>query len=452
MNTNVSQKLSLRTKLAYGIGVAGDKSINTIIMYFAMFYFTDIFGIAPAVAGTMILVARLWDAINDPMIGIVIDRTNTSKGKARPYILYGSFAVVAFLILIFYGPSLSQTGRNIWIYVTYIGLGMSRTVTLVALLTLMPRLTKNSLEQVSLSSTFLIGTSAGGLVASSLWMTAVTKLGKGDVVLGYRLAAVAFGITALLCYFICYFNTKEIEVEETKEKEKIKILDALKIAAKNGQFLILAAINLISGIGLGIYSGALVYYIMNNIQRPDLVSVSLPITLGTMFLASITSTYILKRIDRKKGLIISFIIIIVVTLIRIITKDSSPTLMLINMGIVGLFYGYYTVFNLPMLIDSMDYGELKTGKRLEGVIMSAYSMQAKMGAGIGGALFGFILERIGYDSEVVQQSGQALNGLFHSAVTSYIITFGLCLFLILFYKLNNKKMQEVRNELAQKRS
>lgn len=280
MTTLNNGKLSLRSKLSFAGLAGGNTIINYIFIYFIMIYFTDVFGISPAVAGTLLLIARIWDAVNDPIAGIIIDKTKSSKGKARPYLLYLAIPTAIFLVLTFTTPNLTNTGKLIWAYVTYIGLGMCLTITMIATLTLMPRMTKNPIERVGLSAYYYIGSSIFGIVVAGVFMPLVAKLGKGNIAQGYQLTATAFGIIILVFLLGC-FNTREIENDENDKEKKNTVSEMLKSILRNPPFIILAIIGLVTGISGGLFSGSLMYYM----KRPDLIPVFMPVYMIMMIVA-----------------------------------------------------------------------------------------------------------------------------------------------------------------------
>lgn len=446
------RKLNFKTKFAFGLGAGGVSVINQLLLYYALFYFTDVSGISPAVAGTIILVARIWDAINDPMCGYIIDRTKTKKGKARPYLLWGAVPMALFLVLTFTTPNFGPIGRVIWVAFTYVGLGMALTVTFIAVLTLITRLTTNAVERVKLSSAYLVGGTGVTLVVTSLWMTMIEKFGNGNLAKGYQTTAIIVGVLCGALVLITYFFTEEISVDEDENAPKVGLGTALKAAFGNSQFLIIAAVALVIGIENGLVESAYVYYLTYNLGREDLMGLIIPLSIGFMLIASLTAGPIAKKVSKKTGIIVSFAVIVVVYLIRLVTHDASITFLVASFAIVGICTGYFNVLLLSILTDCMDYGELKTGITNEGLIMSAFTFQQKLGMGVGSAVLGFILENSGYVESAAQQSESALKALFNCSVTIALVTYVACMVPLFFYKLTEKKMEEVRAELEQRKA
>lgn len=444
---DTTSNLKAKTKFGLLFGAGGFMLITTMVGYFVMMYFTDVLGISAAAAGLLILSSRIWDAVNDPMAGVIIDRTNTKDGKARPYIKYGAIFLALFTILLFSSPNFSETGKLIWAYFTYIGYGMSVTIVGLALVTLIPRMSNTVKKKTTLTSFYYIGVSVFSVIASFACMPLVKIFGKGDLGLGFRNTAMLFSFFALVALWFCFANVREIETE-TKYKEKYSLRVIFSAIIKNKPFLIMAVNGLIMGIGGGIFSASLVYYLRYYMQRPDLISIFMPIFFITTIVASLSSNFVLKRVGKKNSLILGGLITIVFITIRVITKDSNPVFLLILLAIAGLAIGLRNVAVTASLTDTISYGQYKTGVKLESIIMSASTFNSKMGRGIGIGIFGFMLDASGYVPNAAIQTESALKMLFHANVTSFLIAFVLVTILLLFYPLTTKKIKEIEVALS----
>lgn len=446
------EKLSIISKLSFAGMSGASEIINYVFLYIIMVFYTDVFGISPGVAGTLLLVARMWDAINDVLVGIIIDRTNSKRGKARPYIFYLAVPTAIFFVLTLTTPDLSYTGKIIWAYVTYIGLGMCITFTIIATLTMLPRMTKNSLEKVSLSAYYSVGTTFFTLLASALWFPLVSMFGGNDTAKGYQVTALVFSVLVIALFYLGYFKCKEVDDLPRESKEKVKskhtVGEMLRAALSNSQLLLMAVMGLVSGIGGGFFTGSLIYYLTYNLNRPDLVSVFMPIIIIMMVVSSFTTRKLADLFGKKKAMVIMNAIYVIILVIRFISADSSITLLFVLLVFAGFCSGTLNILFIAMLTDTMLYGEDKTGIKLEGVGMAAFTFQTKMGAGISGALLGFMLEKSGYVANVVNQSEATLSVLFNANITFYLISRIICLALLYFYRLNDEELRRIEEKIA----
>lgn len=444
-------------KIGQMTGATGYTIIQTMFASFTMIFYTTVFGINPAVIGTMMFVARVWDAINDPMMGAIIDKTNTKWGKARPYIIGGAVPLGLFLIMVFTAPQMSNTGKIIWAYVGYIGLGMAMTVVQTGMFTLMPRITKNPQEIVSLNTWYMVGANGAAIVVGLLLIPLLTYFSgpEGNTAAGYQKMAILFALVSIVCFWILGFGTKEkITVSEEGQKPpKITFAQMWKSVAKNDQLLIMCIIGLAGGLFSGIQQGSNVMYITFNLKDPNILTRMMPLSSAAAIIGTVITPKLVEKFGKEKTLYVSIVLGAIFAGARIITHDSNVDVMIILNTASLFFMSIYSVMFIPLLTDTIEYGVWKTGERLEGIVMTAYTFQGKFGLGLGGAIIGWALSSSGFVETAAEQSEAVQNVLFHGAVTSNFISFA-SLFVLLFfcYKLNDKRMTEIRADLAEGKS
>lgn len=182
-------------RMFYGVGEFGQQlSVLTLNLYLLYFY-TNVLGISGKAAGILMLVARIWDAINDPMMGMIIDNTHSKHGKCRPYLLYCAVPAGLFLFLTFFAPNLSNTGKLVWAYVTYIGQGMLYTATGISYTSLMSRISDKPMDRVALNQSRAFISMFAAIVISSLTLKLIEGVGGGNERLGFMLDAVGYDET-----------------------------------------------------------------------------------------------------------------------------------------------------------------------------------------------------------------------------------------------------------------
>lgn len=236
MNTNM--KVGLGEKIGYGIGDLACNLIFSTATSYLMYYYTDIAKITATSVATLFLVARIWDAINDPIMGMIVDKTNTRFGKFRPYILFGSIFLAIFAFLCYVVPTnMSSTGKLIYAYITYIGLGMSYTLVNLPYSALTSAMSNDTEERTKITTVRMIFAVLSGVVVAQVW-NLVDIFGKGNETVGYRYTTGLMGIVSIVLFAVCFFSTKErVYIENKKEEKKHSLFD-------NNYYCIYAYINM----------------------------------------------------------------------------------------------------------------------------------------------------------------------------------------------------------------
>ena len=204
-----TRPLSFTEKVGYGLG---DMASNFYLGFFGLFllyYYTDVFGISPAAAATMLLVTKIVDAVSDPAMGLIADRTNTRWGKYRPYLLFGAIPYALLGILLFLGPELSDLGKLIFAYVTYTMVMLAFTAVNVPYSALLAVISPVAEERTKATQFRFIFASIGTLSVGALATPLVGWLGGGDELLGFRLTILLFAVLSVLLFWITFFTTKE---------------------------------------------------------------------------------------------------------------------------------------------------------------------------------------------------------------------------------------------------
>ena len=225
---NAEQKLSIKEKVGYGLGDFAANTVFQTVMIFLLFFYTDIFGIPAAAVGTLFLLARIWDAVNDPLMGAVADRTKSKYGRFRPWIKWTAIPFGVLAVLMFTTPDLSVNGKIIYAYVTYILMMMIYTANNIPYGALSGVMTSDSVERTSLNSyRFVLGQSAA-LMVQGATLPLIAFFGMGDKALGYQLTMALFALIAIGMFYVTFYTTKEriipVQTESTPIKEDLKDL------------------------------------------------------------------------------------------------------------------------------------------------------------------------------------------------------------------------------------
>lgn len=410
---------------------------------YLMIFYTDTFGISAAAVGTLFLVARIVDAFDGPFWGIMIDHTHTKWGKSRPYWLWFSIPFAVFCVLVFTTPNLSLTGKLVWAYITYIGVDVLYSAVNIPITSILPSLTSNPQERVTLSTIRQFMGTAGAAIITGITLTMVAFFGGGSTTSahGWFIWALIVGIVVVLIFAVVFKNTKE-RVQTKSSRQSIPIKESLKALKRNWPWAIIIFINFIYWMGMQTRSQVTVYFFKYNMNNAGLASFVLSlqfVSLLAVVLTPLTSKLIGKRNTMLAGMIMA---VAGQLLLSVGTTHLSVTIIIIATIIGYLGTGYVSGLIAVMLADAVDYGEWKNGVRAEGIVTSFSSFSAKLGMGIGGVITGWILSVTGYVANKTQ-SAASLHGIEMNYIWVPLLGFALSAIALMFYHVDSieKKMQ-----------
>lgn len=443
--------LSKKDIACYGI-FGGGGFLLSYMMFgsLILYYFTDILGISMASAGVLLLVARIWDGINDPLMGLLIDKTHTRWGKNRPYIFMGGILMAIFTVLLFTRPAVESEGARLgWAYFTYIGYGMTYTMCTMSMGSLPSRLTTDRQGVAKLSSAFFAGTGVMSVVASFLLMTIITTFAgpDGDMAKGYQRTAIVAGLIVLVFSVLLSVLVKERGLEG-ENPAQIKLWPAIKAACTNKSFLGFLISEAIVLFGYYLSAGAIIYYCIYNLGGQDHYTPLLVCEYAMPLIAAFLVPFLLsKKVDYRKIISFSIAMIAISYGLRYITGDASAFWMTVLAAVGGLGFGCYNVLFVPIALDCAIYSEHETGMQLQGFFTAANSVLGKGVGGLAAAFLAFFLEYIGYVEGAATQTDRVLAGL-KLCVTGGITVLavvGLVTFL-LTYKLKGEHLDKMNEE------
>lgn len=451
-NDTTSNKLPAQTGVSFGIGNLAFASLSTVLGYFMLFYLTDYAGLAPAAVGTMILIARIWDAVNDPIMGTILDNTKPHPkwGQARPYILFGAIPMVLFFVMIFAVPqNLSATMKLVWSYVAYIGFGMAFTVASISFLSMPMRITMNPDKRITLAMWVSFLSFPTALISALVPAMVKTFSGSsGNVHQAYLLVSVVFAIVAMCCIVVTFFGVKE-KYTQSDRTEKISIVKGLGVFVKCKPWLKLISVTLLMFLFFSINMSSLVYYLKYYIKRPELMAIGGLLAMSTIAVALLTIKPLVKKLGKRRVVLISVGISAAALVARVFLKDHNVVLFLITLFLTFISYGAYSIVKMPLLFDSIEYAEYKTGISAKSIGVTGDTFIAKLAQGLGPAIVGYVLQWGGYAAQASEQSAKLLGGLF--ALNVYLPLGCLILIAILMFTYNiEDEMPGVREELRRR--
>jgi GPH family glycoside/pentoside/hexuronide:cation symporter len=439
------KKLSIKEKIAYGLGDTASNIVFQTVMLFLSFFYTDIFGISPAVVGTMFLAVRILDAVTDPMMGAITDRTNTKHGKFRPYLIWLCIPFAAISVLAFTTPDLSPQGKIIYAFSTYALLMIAYTAINIPYSALGAVLTSDPTERVSVQSYRFVCAMLGGLLVTTLTIPLVDWFGAGDKAKGYQLTIAALSILGIALFILCFLGTKE-RVSAPLDKTSLK--QDFKALIKNDQWRILCGAALFLLIGMVLRSTLAIYYVKYYLLREELITAFITIGMVGNILGCLCSSYIAKKIGKVNAYIGLQLFAAAISILSYFIGAEQVALAFAAYFLWSFFIQMATPLLWAKMADTVDYGQWLTGIRITGIVYSSVVFFIKLGLAIGGALAGWLLAFYGYEAGVEQSESVKQGIVFSFAIYPGIASL-LVAFVMRYYRLTESKVADIQNKLQQ---
>lgn len=441
MKTN---KLTILEKVGFG---SGDTAVNLVIssMFLIVSYFyTDIFGLKPAHMGILFLVARLVDAVTDPLMGLVTDKVNTRWGRYRPYFLFMSIPFGLSIFLMFSTPDWSYNAKLVWAYATYILVTVMFTSVTIPYISLIGVLTPDPKERLSANGYRLFFAKVAAFLVTIIVPIMAENWGDGDLAAGYQASMGLMGALGTLLLLFCFFTTTERVKHQVQDKT---LGEQFKILIKNDQWLILCAVCFTGTLGYVIRSSVAAYYAKYYLGA-DATMLSAFMTTGVTgaLLAMIASTWITKRFCKVQLFRWTQLAVGVLSVIMFFAVQP---------GDIWLAFALYFLISFVVdlhapvfwsaIAEAVDYGQAKTGKRVSGLAFGGISFFQKAGMGAAGFIVGLLLTYFNYEANVEQTpftlTGIALMlsvipGVFHAIMGG----------LMFKYKITDKYYEEMKRD------
>lgn len=394
MEQTKSKSFLWRQRIGYGAADFACNLIWQMISLYLLYYYTDVANLDGLAIAAMFVVCRVIDGFTDLLIGYAIDKTKTRWGKSRPYFLWGAVPFAIFAWLAFSVPQgLSESGKLIWCYVTYIGLSFMYTVVNIPMASILPALTDDAQERTNLATVRQFFAFLGSTLVSGTGLYLVGVLGKGDESLGFRLVMLVFGIIGSLIFFFTFFSVREINTP--KEEKKTSLLDALKSLFHNGPWKVFAFNILFMWGAYFLQTGALVYYYTSVIGSRKLSVAVATIMSMVPVLSNLCVPFLSKRMT-KRNLFISSAAVQVSGLIIIWLSGLNTAGIYAGAVISAAGYGVKNSIYFSMQADPVDYGIWKTGVNTAGSLSAVNGFLGKVAQAAAGGLSGLLISWGGY--------------------------------------------------------
>ena len=445
----------MQDKVGYMLGDVGSCLLFNFIGSYLLVFYTDVFGISAAAVGTLMAVSRVWDAINDPMMGVIVDkRKRTKDGKFRPYLKYmgiplGIFTILTFLVI----PNMPQGMKLPYAYITYIGFGMAYTAINIPYGSLASVMTNDPVQRTELSTWRNISSIFAMIPLMVLTPKLVFDASGAVSPKGFLIAAVLYVIIANIGYRLCYKMTTERIINEVKEDApKASLGETLKTLGKNKALigLILSSLGTLTAMFLPNALNA--YLFKDYFQAPGLLSLAGLLPMVGTFLAIPVTGKLVAKFGKKNIAIYSGIVSIAAYVVLVLFPTKNPMLYIALITVSGFGTALYGMIVWALVGDVIDYQEYLSGKREEGIVYATYSLSRKLVQAIVGSIGGFALAAIGYQSGAATQAPEVAESIRTIITVVPLIGFifgTVCLKFV--YNLSNKTLNEVNEELERRR-
>ena len=396
-----TEKLNFWTKLAYGAGDLGPAICANIQVFFLLYFFTNVAGLSASIAGSILMIGKISDAVNDPIIGVMSDRTVHPWGRRYPWMVFGA---IPFGILFFLQWIVPTTNQSFlfWYYVVIAVLfNIAYTIVNLPYAALTPELTQDFHERTSLNS-FRFAFSIGGSILSLVIAQLIFSIFKDNPIQQYLVLGIVCAIIAVLPIYWCFFGTRDRAVSNNTKKEEynntnLSIVEQIRIAFSNRPFLFVIGIYLCSWLGVQLTASILPYFVIYWMQLPEGTFPQVAIAVqGTALIMLFVWSFVSKKVGKKAVYFMGICLWIIAQGGLFFTQPGQVGLMYFLAVIAG--FGVSTAYLVPwsMIPDVIDLDELNTGQRREGIFYSFMVFLQKIALAIGLFLVGVALDITGF--------------------------------------------------------
>lgn len=446
-----TNKLTLREKVAYGLGDTGNGFLFDLGQTYLLKFYTDVFYLPAALAGLVFLVSKFWDAFADFSVGIWVDSRKKigPKGKFRPFMLYAAAPLALITIASFTAPHFTLTGKMIWAYLTYMLFGTVYSISNIPYGSMIPAMTDDPNERAELASFRQAGSNLGLLITTVGFVPLVSLFGNKST--GYLLATSIFAIVGALLQIYSYANIKERYIVEKTEKTKISLVNISKVIFKNPPLLTLWLVNLFTFSAFNVKLAVQVYYAQYVLKNISFVSYIGFFSIGCVFIGVAFVPYFVKKIGKKRTYMLGAAIWALSDgLAYFFAKNVVSFILFACVAYFGS--ALINSLNWALVADTVEYGEWKTGIRAESVVYSSFTFFRKVSSAVAGFLPGVVLAWVGYVPNAVQTARTiaGIKGLMF--IYSGVLAVATVIVMAICYKLSDEKLGKIMEELEKRRN
>ena len=444
-------KLTTKSKAAFGFGAVGKDIVYMLISSYLLYYYNAVLGMSSVFIGSMMMAARIFDAFNDPIMGIIVAKTKTRFGKFRPWILTGTVLNAVTVYALYATPNnMDGSTQRIYLTIFYFLWGITYTMMDIPFWSMIPAITDPGTDRENLSSLARSCSGIGDAIPTVLTMVIVPILSGSEVIADFRIGFKWWALIIAVVFVISETVFFSIVPERPTADEKAPGLKQMfRSLISNDQALTIVASIILVYTALNIVLNLMLYFFQFDVGSVSGYSVFTAVCFGVQVIVMFVFPLFRKAFSKKQLFLGGFIIqIIGFLLILVMSFAGMYNKYWAVLCIPGIFiyagYGILNVLITIFLADSVDYGEYKNGTREESVIFSMQTFTVKLASGFAIFIAGVILDLVKLDPDAAVQSRETLNGLRLSMTIPSVVLLivGILVFCI-FYKLDDAKMEEI---------
>ncbi len=445
-----SETLTNRVRAGYGIGDYAICLYWSGIGLYLLYFYTDVVGISPILAGWIYALGIGWDAITDPLMGYLAERTKTKMGSYRPFIYYGSIPLALSFVLLFWVPPFEGTVLFLFLILVNLIHRSCFTIVSVPYSSLTARITNDSNERTKLTTARMISASFGTLSMSALAFPLIAYFGGADEAFGFLWLAIISGLIAIALLSVTVYSVRE-KVDEIVTSNLPNFVSITKTVATNYPFWIVFGCILILGSTGVMFNKNLIYFVKYGLELHEYQGLILGVSSGASFLSLPFWAYLALKIGKRETWLISMTIAFIGLLLFFYYPIASLNELLILLALIGVGNGAGGVLFWSMLPDTVEYGEWKSGIRTESSLYGFMTFAQKSSIAVAALILGFLLSGIGFEPNQIQ-SEETISGM--KFMMSWIPICGIIISLVLMYfypistKFHGELLQRIKERNA----
>ena len=441
--------LDRRSIVGYGIGDFGMTLYWGAVSYFLLYWYTDVVGLPPAVAGFVFFVGTTWDAMTDPTVGYLVGRSRSRWGRYRPYLLFGSVPLALSFVLLLWVPPLRDAALTAALLAAHLLFRTAYTIVGVPYSALSARISRHSQDRTRLAGARMVAALAGTLVISSAGFPLVHFLGNGDERSGFFYLAMLAGSFAVLIHLACFAATREPPEsgrDGASRDRPYRLSDVGRIVRANTAFLYLLAMTPLFSAAAAVLQKCLVYYVKYGLNAHDQQHVVLFVHGLAALLATPVWAWVSRHRGRRKAWRYSTGLMVLAALVLFLVPPAGMSTFLVLLVPLSIAYAAMGVLFWSMLPDTIEFGQWRSGVRAESLFFGIASFAQKMSIGIAGWFLGGMLGIVGFVADA-PQTERTLVTIKAGMTLVPALLLVLNLLLVHRYPLNSRLHQRIRAEL-----
>ena len=437
--------MSIKSKIAYAAGDAGINLYFMSTMTFLLYFYTDYYGLSAATAAGVFLVARIVDAVSDPLMGYLADHTRTRWGRFRPYLVFGAVPLGLISVATFSIPDLGAQGKVVWAYTTYILFGLVYTVVTMPYAAMTSVLTNDHDERATLTTLRMGGAFLGALVVTMFMIPVVMYFGADN---GFQITMTLMAVLGTLLLFWSFGGTEE-SVELAKPEQHLSISDAFRALFQNPPLWIVVSLFILGMLAFTFRQASAPYFFKYVMGREDLLTLYLTLTLLVMFIGLAVIPYLTQKFGKARTVQVGAIGAIAAASGFMLISPDNVTMVFVFGCLMAIAGAPIAVLGWAMLADTVEYAQHKHDVRADGVIYSTASFFQKVGKAVAGAAVPAVLAFTGYIANQ-DQPAEVMQGILICIAGVPLLANVLLLLIAFIYQLDAKTHGQLVSEIKER--